>query len=46
VSGFVNNILDEIGVRQISRLGENGNYLRAATVTDPRTAGLELAYRF
>lgn len=46
VSGFVNNILDEIGVRQISRLGENGNCLRAATVTDPRTAGLELAYRF
>ncbi|MEM1229252.1 MAG: TonB-dependent receptor [Pseudomonadota bacterium] len=46
VSGFVNNILDEIGVRQISRYEENQNYLRAATPTDPRLFGLEFTYRF
>ena len=46
VSGFVNNILDEIGVRQIARYGENQNYLRSATPTDPRLMGLEFTYRF
>ena len=46
VSGFVNNILDDIGVRQIARYGENQNYLRTATPTDPRLAGLEFTWRF
>lgn len=46
VSAFVNNILDEIGVRQIARYGENQNYLRTATPTDPRLMGLEFTYRF
>ena len=46
VSGFVNNILDDIGVRQIARYGENQNYLRSATPTDPRLMGLEFTYRF
>ena len=46
ISGFVNNILDDIGVRQIARYGENQNYLRTATPTDPRLMGLEFTYRF
>ena len=46
VSAFVNNILDEIGVRQISRYSENQNYLRSATPTDPRLLGLEFTYKF
>ncbi len=46
VSGFVNNILDDIGVRQIARYGENQNFLRSATPTDPRLFGLEFTYKF
>ncbi|MCA1792228.1 MAG: TonB-dependent receptor, partial [Thioalkalivibrio sp.] len=46
VSGFVNNILDDIGVRQITRTAESQNYLRAAVPTDPRLMGIELTYRF
>ncbi len=46
VSGFVNNITNEIGVRQIARYGENQNYLRTATPTDPRLYGMEFTYRF
>ncbi|HSG90468.1 MAG TPA: TonB-dependent receptor [Pseudomonadales bacterium] len=46
VSGYVNNILDEIGVRQIARYAENQNYLRSATTTLPRIMGVELTYKF
>lgn len=46
VSGFVNNILDDIGVRQITRTAESQNYLRSAVPTDPRLMGIELTYRF
>jgi outer membrane receptor protein involved in Fe transport len=46
VSGFVNNILNDIGIRQIARYGENQNYLRTATPTDPRLMGLEFTWNF
>lgn len=46
ISGFVNNILDEIGVRQIDRRGEEQNYLRVATPTDPRLFGMEFTWNF
>jgi iron complex outermembrane receptor protein len=46
VAAFVNNVLDEIGVRQIDRGTEDDNWLRKGAVTDPRLYGLELRYRF
>lgn len=46
ISGFVNNIMNEIGVRQIARYEENQNFLRTATPTDPRLMGLEFTWNF
>jgi outer membrane receptor protein involved in Fe transport len=46
VSAFVNNVLDEIGIRQIDRTGEDENYLRAGATTDPRLYGMEVRYKF
>ena len=43
---FVNNVLDEIGIRQVTRGGEGSNYLRTGVTTDPRLFGLEVRYRF
>lgn len=41
VSAFVNNILDEIGIRQIEADGEELGFRRTAQVTEPRIYGLE-----
>ncbi len=46
VAGFVNNVLDEIGIRQIDLGTETVNWLRKGSTTDPRLAGLEVRYRF
>ncbi len=46
VSGFVNNVFDDIGIRQIDRLQEEDNFRRSGTVTNPRTYGLEVQYKF
>ncbi|MEQ8861180.1 MAG: TonB-dependent receptor [Pseudomonadales bacterium] len=46
VAAFVNNLRDEIGIRQVTRGGEGSNYLRTGATTDPRLYGLELRYRF
>lgn len=46
VSGFVNNVTDELGIRQILRHGEEDGYRRTAQVTEPRVVGLELSYTF
>jgi iron complex outermembrane receptor protein len=48
VAGFVNNLLDEVGVRQIDRYqaGETENFRRAGATTDPRLIGLEVRYKF
>lgn len=46
VSGFVNNVTDEIGIRQILRHGAADGYRRTAQVTEPRVYGLEVSYTF
>ena len=43
---FVNNITDEIGVRQIDRTDEEENFRRSGAVTFPRAFGLEFRYKF
>ena len=44
VTGFVNNVFDEIGIRQILQHGVDDGYRRTAQVTEPRVYGLELSY--
>ncbi len=47
ISAFVNNITDELGIRQYQRQGEIvGNFMRIATTTDPRVWGVEMRYKF
>jgi hypothetical protein len=47
VSAFVNNITGELGVRSLeTEGGEEWNFLRTATTTDPRVYGLGLRYSF
>lgn len=42
VSAFVNNVFDDIGIRQVLRSGAGDGYRRTAQVTEPRLYGLEL----
>ncbi|MFU8814774.1 MAG: hypothetical protein ACNA7W_05480 [Pseudomonadales bacterium] len=44
VSGFVNNVTDERGIRQILRTGEEEGFRRSAQVSEPRMFGLEVSY--
>ncbi|MFU8817031.1 MAG: TonB-dependent receptor domain-containing protein, partial [Pseudomonadales bacterium] len=44
VSGFLNNITNELGVRNQGRWGELQNFRRHVTTTDPRVYGLEVRY--
>ncbi len=44
VTGFVNNMLDEIGIRQIESHDETQGFRRTGQVTEPRTYGVELTY--
>ena len=46
VSGFVNNVFDEIGIRQILRHGAADGYRRTAQVTEPRVYGIEVTVNF
>ncbi len=46
VAAFVNNVFDQIGIRQVTRGSEGDNCLRSGTTTDPRLYGLEVRYRF
>jgi iron complex outermembrane receptor protein len=46
VAAFMNNILDEIGIRQIDRNSESFNYMRSGATTDPRLYGMEVRYKF
>ena len=47
VSVFANNVLDQIGLRQIEQYfaEESTNYRRTGTPTDPRLIGLEVRYK-
>ena len=44
VTGFVHNVFDEIGIRQILRHGAVDGYRRTAQVSEPRLLGLEVSY--
>ena len=44
-TAFVNNILDEIGIRQIALDTEEAGYRRSGQTTEPRLFGLELQYK-
>jgi outer membrane receptor protein involved in Fe transport len=44
VSAFVNNVQNEIGIRQIQRGTESEGFRRSGQVTEPRVYGVELAY--
>ena len=48
VAAFVNNVFDELGIRQIDRYqaGETENFRRAGVTTDPRLWGFEVRYKF
>lgn len=48
VAAFVNNILDEVGIRQIDRYQaeEENNFFRPGATTDPRLFGMEVRYKF
>lgn len=44
ISGFVNNVLDEVGVLQVLRQGEGEFFRHSAGTTVPRLYGLEVTY--
>jgi outer membrane receptor protein involved in Fe transport len=44
VSGFVNNVTDDVGVLQVLREGEAEHFRHTAGTTVPRLYGLELTY--
>lgn len=44
VSGFVNNVFDDVGVLQILMEGEAEFFRRTAGITSPRLMGVELTY--
>lgn len=44
VTGFVNNVFDEVGVLQVLREGEEEFFRHTAGVTAPRLFGVELTY--
>ena len=48
VAGFMNNVFDEVGIRQIDRYqaGETEGFRRAGATTDPRLYGMEVRYKF
>jgi len=45
ISAYVNNVQDEIGIRQIEAGGEDVGFRRTGQVTEPRNAGLEITYK-
>jgi len=46
VSAFVNNILDEVGIRQVNVEDQNQNFRYSVEPTNPRMAGIEVQYKF
>ena len=46
VAGFVNNVFDEIGIRQILRHGQADGFRRTAQVTEPRLYGIDVTFSF
>ena len=48
VAGFVNNVFNDIGIRQVDHYGasEDVGFLRNGANTDPRSAGVEVSFKF
>jgi outer membrane receptor protein involved in Fe transport len=46
IMAFVNNVLDEIGVRNMTADGEQLGYQRSITPTLPRMGGISFTYKF
>jgi iron complex outermembrane receptor protein len=46
VAGYVNNVMDKIGVRQLEAHGEDQGFRRTGQLTEPRMAGIEVSYKF
>jgi outer membrane receptor protein involved in Fe transport len=48
IAGFVNNVFNDIGIRQVDHYGstEDVGFIRNGATTDPRTAGLEVSFKF
>ena len=44
MTGFVNNVFDDVGVLQVLRQGENEMFRVNAGTTVPRLYGLEVTY--
>lgn len=45
VAGYVNNVMDEIGIRQIEPTSEDEGFRRTGQVTEPRNMGVEFTYK-
>ena len=46
VAGYVNNVMDKIGIRQLEAHGESQGFRRTGQLTEPRMAGIEVSYKF
>ncbi len=46
VAAFCNNVFDDIGIRQIEASDESQDFRRGGTLTNPRTYGMEVLYKF
>jgi len=46
IAGFVNNVLNEIGIRQLETEGQSTGYRRSGQTTEPRVFGIDVTYRF
>ncbi len=46
VAAFVNNITDEIGIRQVDNGDQDANFSYTVEPTNPRWAGIELSWKF
>ena len=45
VAAYVDNVFDDIGIRQIESNAEGANFRRDGTLTDPRAYGIEVTYK-
>jgi hypothetical protein len=46
IAAFANNVLNEIGIRQLETHGEGEGFRRTGQTTEPRVIGVELTKKF
>ena len=46
VAGYIHNVMDKIGIRQLEAHGEDQGFRRTGQLTEPRMAGVEVSYKF